>query len=53
MPVILFGMRLLDALFFLGIAGSAIVVAIATSEDIRELLTKTKHVHAEEKTPSA
>jgi hypothetical protein len=53
MSVILFGMRLLEVLFFIGIAGSAIVVVIATSEDIGELLTKTKHGHAEEKTSSA
>jgi cell division protein FtsL len=53
MSVILFGMRLLEVLFFVGIAGSAIVVVIATAEDIRELVTKTKHVHAAEKTPTA
>jgi cell division protein FtsL len=53
MSVILFGMRLLEVLFFVGIAGSAIVVVIATVEDIRELLTKTKHVHAAEKTSTA
>jgi hypothetical protein len=53
MSVILFGMRLLEVLFFVGIAGSAIVVVIATGEDIRELVTKTKHVHAAEKTPTA
>jgi cell division protein FtsL len=52
MLVILFGMRLLEVLFFVGIAGSAIVVVIATAEDIRELATKTKHAHAQED-PSA
>jgi hypothetical protein len=53
MSVILFGMRLLEVLFFFGIAGSAIVVVIATAEDIRELLTKTKHAHPVEETPPA
>jgi cell division protein FtsL len=53
MSVILFGMRLLEVLFFFGIAGSAVVVVIATAEDIRELLTKTKHAHPVEETPPA
>jgi hypothetical protein len=53
MSVILFGMRLLEVMFFVGMAGSAIVVVIATSEDIRELATRTKHAHTAEKTPTA
>jgi cell division protein FtsL len=53
MSVILFGMRLLEVMFFVGIVGSAIVVVMATGEDIRELATRTKHVHAADKTPSA
>jgi hypothetical protein len=53
MAVILFGMRLLEVLFFVGIAGSAVVVVIATAEDVRELATKTKHGHAAEKTPQS
>jgi cell division protein FtsL len=52
MPVVLFAMRLLEIMFFVGIAGSAIVVAIATAEDMRELFSKTEHIHAEEKTPA-
>ena len=45
MSVILFGMRLLEVMFFVGIAGSAIVVVIATWEDMQELFSKTKHTH--------
>jgi cell division protein FtsL len=52
MPVVLFAMRLLEVMFFVGIAGSAIVVAIATAEDMRELFSKTEHIHPEEKTPA-
>ena len=44
MSIVLFGMRLLEVMFFVGIAGSAIVVAIATAEDMRELFSKTKNI---------
>jgi hypothetical protein len=53
MSVILFGMRLLEVLFFVGIAGSAIVVIIASVEDVHELFRKTSHPQDAEKTPSA
>jgi hypothetical protein len=53
MSVILIGMRLLEVMFFVGIAGSSIVVAIATAEDMRELFSKTEHNPPVEKTPSA
>jgi len=49
---LLFGMRLLEVLFFVGIAGSAIVVAIATWEDMQELFRKDED-HVIEETPSA
>jgi len=53
MSIVLFGMRVLEVMFFVGIAGSAIVVAIATAEDMRELFSKTKHIHPAEETPPA
>jgi hypothetical protein len=53
MFIVLFSMRVLEVMFFVGIAGSAIVVAIATAEDMRELLSKTKHIHPAEETPPA
>ena len=37
MPVILFGMRLLEVMFFIGLAGSAIVVLLTSFEDMHEL----------------
>ncbi len=52
MPIILFGMRLLEVLFFVGIAGSAIVVVIATWEDMKELFHKDEE-HDIQKTPAA
>lgn len=52
MPIVLFGMRLLEVLFFVGIAGSAVVVVIATWEDMRELFHKDE-VHDIQKTPAA
>ena len=51
MPIVLFGMRLLEVLFFVGIAGSAVVVVMATWEDIQEISRKTEHGHTVEKTP--
>ena len=53
MPVILFGMRLLEVLFFTGIVGSAVVVLIASVEDARELFSKSDHAPSAEKTTSA
>jgi hypothetical protein len=35
--VIIFGMRALDAIFFIGLAGSAVVVLISFVEDFKEL----------------
>lgn len=52
MPLVLFGMRLLEVLFFAGIAGSAIVVVIATWEDMQELFHKDEE-HDIQKTPAA
>ena len=49
--VFVFGMRLLEVLFFVGIAGSAVVVAIATWEDMQELFRKEDE-HVIGKTPS-
>lgn len=50
--LLLSGMRLLEVLFFVGSAGSAIVVAIATWEDMHELFSKEEE-HVVEKTPAA
>ena len=52
MPIILFGMRLLEVLFFIGIAGSAVVVVIATWEDMNELFHKDEEADIQ-KTPAA
>ena len=52
MPLVLFGMRFLEVLFFAGIAGSAIVVVIATGEDMKELFHKDEE-HDIQKTPAA
>jgi hypothetical protein len=53
MPVILFGMRLLEVMFFVGIAGSGIVVILVSFEDMHELLRKTKPPQPAQKTPEA
>jgi hypothetical protein len=37
MYVVLFGMRLLEVIFFIGIVGSAVVVLITSIEDMYEL----------------
>ena len=50
--ILVLGMRLLEVLFFVGIAGSAVVVAIATWEDMQELFNKEEDP-VMEKTPSA
>ena len=52
MSLVLFGMRLLEVLFFVGIAGSAVVVVIATWEDMKELFHKDEE-HDIQKTPAA
>jgi hypothetical protein len=43
-------MRLLEAMFFVGIVGSAVVVLITSIEDVRELLGDSEEPHAAEKT---
>ncbi|HEV3150987.1 MAG TPA: hypothetical protein VGY94_08535 [Acidobacteriaceae bacterium] len=53
MPAILFGMRLLEVIFFIGLAGSAIVILLTSFEDMHELFSKTKHPQSAEKTPEA
>lgn len=42
MSLALFAMHVLDAVFLVGLAGSAVVVAISFIEDGRELLEKEK-----------
>ena len=37
LPLAILGMRILEALFFVGLAGSAIVIVISFIEDGREL----------------
>jgi hypothetical protein len=49
----LFGMRLLEWMFFVGIAGSAVVVFISSLGDIREMMSKSEPAPAAEKTPEA
>jgi hypothetical protein len=51
MPVILFGMRLLEVMFFVGIVGSAIVVLITSFEDLNELFGKSEELPSPDKTP--
>ena len=53
MPFILFGMRLLEVIFFIGLAGSTIVILLTSFEDMHELFSKTKHPQSAEKTPEA
>jgi hypothetical protein len=40
MPVALFAMRVLEAMFFAGLAGSSVVVLISFIEDGKELFSK-------------
>jgi hypothetical protein len=40
MPVELFAMRLLEAMFFVGLVGSSVVVLISFVEDGKELFSK-------------
>lgn len=37
MPIAIFAMRLLEAMFFVGLAGSTIVILISFVEDAKEL----------------
>jgi hypothetical protein len=53
MTVVLIGKLLMEVMFFVGIAGSAVVVTIATAEDVRVLFSTRKHAHSAEKTPQA
>jgi hypothetical protein len=53
MFVVLFGMRLLEVMFFVGIAGSALVVFISSLGDIREMTSKSQPPAAGEKTSEA
>jgi hypothetical protein len=53
MTLVLIGKLLMEVMFFVGIAGSAIVVAIATTEDARVLFRRQKHAHPVQKTPEA
>ena len=52
MIVVLIGKLLLEAMFFVGIAGSAVVVAIASAEDVHELFSKKNHDPSADKTPA-
>jgi hypothetical protein len=49
--LILFGMRLLEVMFFVGIVGSAVVVLITSFEDMYELFGPSEEFPAAEKTP--
>ncbi|HEX4583171.1 MAG TPA: hypothetical protein VH139_14020 [Acidobacteriaceae bacterium] len=53
MLLVLFGMRLLEVMFFVGIVGSAVVVFITSFEDMHELFGKSEEAAAAEKTPDA
>jgi hypothetical protein len=50
MSVVHFGMQFLEVLFFIGIAGSGIVVLIASVDDLRDLMRKIKPLPPAEKT---
>lgn len=47
----LIGKLLMEVMFFAGIAGSAIVVVIATTEDLRVILKRKPHAHPAHQTP--
>jgi hypothetical protein len=53
MSFVLFSMRLLEVMFFVGIAGSAIVVLIASVDDLRDLLRKIKPLPPGEETSAS
>ena len=47
-----FGMRLLEVMFFVGIIGSAVVVIITSIQDAQELFDTSEHTpSAADKTP--
>ena len=46
----LLAMRLLEAMFFVGIVGSAVVVLITSFEDAQELMGDAEEPHAPQKT---
>ena len=46
-----FGMRLLEVMFFIGIIGSAVVVVITSIQDAQELFDSSENTPAVEKTP--
>ena len=50
MFVALFGMRLLEVIFFVGILGSAVVVLITSFEDLHELFGSSEEAPVGEKT---
>jgi hypothetical protein len=50
MTLVVFAMRFLEVLFFVGIAGSAVVVLISSVEDIGELFATEEHAAAVDKT---
>jgi hypothetical protein len=50
MFVVIYAMRLLEFMFLIGIAGSAIVVFISSLGDIRELSRKSQQAPAAKKT---
>jgi hypothetical protein len=51
MSIALLGMRLLEIAFFVGIAGSSVVVLITSVEDMHELFGKSEDPAVVEKTP--
>ncbi len=46
MAFAVFGMRLLETIFFIGVAGSAVVVVLSFVEDIQELFGADEAPHA-------
>ncbi|MGI8769872.1 MAG: hypothetical protein ACR2JE_00370 [Acidobacteriaceae bacterium] len=50
MALVVFGMRFLEVLFFVGIAGSAVVVLISSIDDVGEFFAKDEHAPAVDKT---
>lgn len=50
MALALFGIRLLEVLFFTGIVGSSVVVLITTVQDMQELFESDEHTPAVDKT---
>ena len=46
MHLAIFGLRLIEVMFFVGLAGSTIVILISFVEDERSCLAKTKYLPA-------